>query len=661
MQSCVSMIAFRPGLRYFLRMQPCRTISLLAALLCAGRLSASEPAHKTIIPDYSQTERAKVPAEFKFNIADLFKTPAAWRTEFDSVKKLASSIDAQAPDWTCSAKRMADVLELISAVNERGDRLYAYARLQSDMDLSNPEFTGMQTEYDSLSVDFSTRTAFVAPDVLKLGADKVADYLKAEPRLAPFRFNLEKILRNRDHILSQKEESIVAQIGLFTDIPVKASGLLNDVDMPRPEVTLTDGTKVLLNESNFLKYRLSKKQADRRIVVEAFWKTVLKYENTFAVLLDGEMKKQVAFSKIYKFPSCLEASLFENDISPEVYRNVIKTVRANLSPLHRLFKLKQRMLGLSELNYFDLVVPAAPSVDKLYTYEESRKHVLAALAPLGPKYTAGLQRAFNEHWIDLYPNKGKQGGGYSMGVYGAHPFIKMNYIGRYDDMSTMAHELGHSMHSEFANAAQPYATAQYATFIAETASTFNENMLLKETLRATSDDRVKLRLLESYLERMRSTIYSQTMLAEFELAMHERAEKGLPLTADWLKATYAGVLRVYMGVDQGIVKIDDSLAVAWSSVPHFYRPFYGFQYVTGMVASTALADAVSNGGEVERERYLGMLRAGGSKFPLDILRDAGVDMSKPAPIEAAIRQFDQLVAEMEIIYARLPPQEERGK
>ena len=633
----------------------------VAELVFTGAWSAAAPTADPVIPDYSQTERSQVPEEFKFNVADLFKDEAAWRAEFAAVKQLADSVDGLAKNWTSSPKQVADLLDLFNAVNERGDRLFAWAKLQNDMDLSNPGFTRMQSEFQNLAVEFTTKTAFVAPDVLALGAEKIAAYLAAEPRLAPYRFNLEKILRNRDHTLSEKEESIVAQMGLFTDTPVKVSNLLNDVDMPSSEVTLTDGTKVLLNENNFLKYRLSKVAADRRTVVEAYWKNILKYENTFAALLDGEMKKQVALSRIYKFPSCLEYTLFENNISPDVYHNVISTVRTNLGPLHRLFKLKQKMLGLSEFNYYDIAVPAAPSVNQLYSYEDSQRHILAACAPLGAEYTAGLKRAFSERWIDLYPNKGKQGGAYSMGVYGVHPFVKMNYSGRYDDMSTIAHELGHSMHSQFANAAQPFATAQYAIFIAEIASTFNEAMLLKEVLQTTTDDRVKLRLLESYLERMRGTIYFQAMLAEFELAMHTQAEQGQPLTAEWLKTTFAALYRHYMGVDQGVVKFDDTLAVTWASVPHFFRPFYVFQYATGMVAATALADAVNTGGEAARDRYLGMLRAGGSKFPLDILRDAGVDISQPAPILAAIKQFDTLVAEMETIYARLPQTEGDGR
>ncbi len=647
-----STIAIPQIMAIFMPMHPLRTLRLIAAL--TGSLPAAEPPAAPVIPDYAQTERAQVPEAFKFNVSDLFKDEAAWRSEFVELAKLAAAVEGLAKDWTRSPATTADMLDKVYAFNERGERLYAYARLQSDMDLTNPAYIRMQTEFQNLAVRFGTQTAFLAPDIVQLGETQVAACLKAEPRLVPYRFHLEKTLRSKEHILPQKEQSIVAQMGLFTDTPSKVSGLLNNVDMPRAEVTLADGSKVLLNENNYLKYRISQNAGDRKTVVEAYWKNLGKYANTFAALLDGEMKKQVAFSRIHHYPSCLDASLFDNNISPEVYRNVITTVRANLAPLHRLFKLKQRMLGLPELNYYDLPAPAAPSATQVYTYEESQRHILAAMAPLGDAYTAGLQRAFDEHWIDLYPNKGKQSGGYSMGVYGMHPFIKMNYSGRYDDMSTLAHELGHSLHSALANAAQPYPTAGYTTFIAEIASTFNENMLLTEALKSGTDDRVKLRMLENFLERMRGTIYAQTLYADFELAMHEQAESGQPLTADWLKSTFEKSYRLYMGCDQGVVKADDTVAVSWAAVPHFYRPFYVFQYVTGMVAASALADAVSSGGQAAADRYLTMLRAGGSKFPLDILRDAGVDMSKPAPIEAALKRFDSLVAEMERLYARLP-------
>jgi len=626
-------------------------LSSIAILLCTGILQAADP----VIPDYSQTERAKVPAEFKFRVEDIFKDNIAWRAEFNALAKLLGSFHPFAgSDWTNSPAQVANMLDLLGNINERGERLESYAKLLGDADLSNPEYVKMQTEYQNLAVGLGAKTTFLAPDVLKLGRTKVDQYIKVEHRLAPYKFLLEKILRNKDHTLPEAEAGIVAQLGLFTDTAAKVSGLLNDVDIPRADVTLADGTKVLLNQYNFLKCRMSRNPEDRRVVATAYWKNLSQYENTFAALLDGEMRKQVAFARIHKFPTCIDASLFENDISPAVYRNVITTVRANVAPLHRLFKLKQRMLGLKEFNYYDVYAPAAATAEKLYSYQDGQKLVLAAMAPLGQEYADGLHRAFAERWIDLYPNKGKQSGGYSMGIYGAHPFIKMNYSGRYDDVSVLAHELGHSMHALFSNAAQPYATAEYPIFIAEIASTFNENMLLNQALKSGTDDREKLSLLESYLERMRGTIYAQTMYADFELAMHERAEQGLPLTAEWLKATWLEKFGLYMGTDMGVMKKDDTMAVQWAAIPHFFRPFYVFTYATGMVASSALAESVSQGGEAEAKRYLTMLRAGGSKFALDILRDAGVDLSKQEPIEAAIRQFDRLVAEMETLYGRLP-------
>lgn len=636
------------------RVQALFPIPCLAVLLCAGILPAAQSAPDPVIPDYSQTERAEVPDEFKFRVEDLFENAAAWQAELAAVAKLIASVDGLAKDWTATPGGIANLLERLSAIQERGDRLETYARLLSDMDLSNPEFSRMLTECQNLAVQLGAKSTFIVPDLLLLGRDKVEAYLKQEPRLAPYRFSLEKILRNQNHSLTAAEAGVLAQVRLFADTAPKVSGLLNDVDIPRAEVTLADGTKVLLNPYNFLKHRQSGNPADRRVVAHAYWNNLRQYENSFAALLDGEMKKQVAFARIHKFPNCLEATLFENDISPQVYHNVIQTVRANLAPLHRLFKLKQRMLGLPEFNYYDIYAPASPSAGKSYTYQDSQRLILAAMAPLGADYAAGLKRAFAERWIDLYPNKGKQSGGYSTGIYGSHPFIKMNYSGRYDDVSVLAHELGHAMHALYSNESQPFATAEYAIFLAEIASTFNENLLLNEMLAGGTDDREKLRLLESYLERMRGTIYAQTMYADFELAMHERVEQGLPLTASWLESTWLEKFNHYMGTTAGVMKADDTMAVQWAAVPHFFRPFYVFQYATGMVAACALTDSVTRGGEAAATRYLTLLRAGGSKFPLDLLREAGVDMSKPEPIEAAIRQFDRLVAEMETLYARLP-------
>jgi oligoendopeptidase F len=631
---------------------------IFCSVLATATISqAVEEKNQATIPDYSEIARDKVPAEFKFRISDLFQDEAAWRAEKDRVAKLIASIPEAAQAWTATPKSMADLLDLVAAINEKSNRLYAYAKLLNDMDLSNPAFTTMQGEIQSMGVDLASKSTFIGPDVLKLGETAVAAAIKSEPRLAPHRFDLLNVMRRKNHVLSEIEGGIVAKVGLFTGTDSKVAGLLRDVEMPNAEVTLSNGNKVVLNDSNYLKYRIAKKKEDRKIVAEAYWKNMSKFQSTYAALLDGEMKKQISMARIQRFDSALDSALFDDDIRPEVYHNLIRTVKGNVAPLHRLIRLKQKMLGLEEMHYYDVAVPAAPVVETLYGFDDARKLVLASMAPLGESYHQTLEGAFENRWIDIYPNQGKQSGAYSMGVYGIHPFIKLNYQGRYSDVSTLTHELGHSMHSHFACSAQPNTTAGYSTFIAEIASTFNENLLLNHMLKSGTDARVKLGLLESYLERMRGTIYAQTMLAEFELAIHERVEQGQTLTAEWLNQTYFTLYRHYYGVDQGVIHADEIPAITWAAIPHLFRPYYVFQYVTGMVASTALAESVTQGGKPEAGRYLNMLRAGGSKFPLEILKDAGVDMTTPHPIEASLKQFDRLVGEMEVIYAHLAAEE----
>lgn len=626
--------------------------SLLASLVS---LAGPDPSSQNI-PDYSETPRAKVPDDVKFRISDLFADRSAWNTEKNQVNALIATIPTVGKNWTSSPQSMLRLLDLMASINERCNRLYAYAKLQNDMDLSDSNFTAMIGEIQTMGVTIASQSTFINPDVIHLGEDKIHSYLKAEPQLARHRFDLLNTLRRKQHILPAAEADIVAQIGMFSNAPGKAAGLLSDVDLPSPEVTLSGNIKVNLNESNYLKYRVSKSQSDRKIVAETYWKNMRGFQSTYAALLDGEIQKQVALARIHHFDSALNNSLFDDDINPQVYHNLIRTVKGNLAPLHRLVRLKQKMLGLTHINYYDIAVPAAPAVSPSYRFDEAKQLVIDAMKPLGPEYAKPLTQAFTDRWLDIYPNQGKQGGAYSMGVFGIHPYVKLNYLGKYADVSTLAHELGHSMHSHFACASQPNTTAGYSTFIAEIASTFNENLLLQHMLKSGTDDRVKLALLENYLERMRGTIYAQTMLAEFELAIHQHVEQGNTLTAEWLNQTYLTLYRTYWGADQGIVTVDDTVAITWAAIPHLYRPYYVFQYVTGMVASTALANSVIHGGKPEAERYLNILRAGGSKFPLEILNDAGLDMTSPKPVQAALEQFDHLVAEMETLYARLPKQ-----
>ena len=621
--------------------------SSLLALAIPFALVAQVP--KSVVPDYSQTPRSGVPVADTWNVLDLFASDDAWRTEFEALKVRSSGIEALAKDWTGSPKGMADLLERLTEIEKRGSLVASYASLQGDQNLADSKFQKMSGEVHSFFVNFGSKVAFVESDLLKLGAEKVETFLKAEARLVPYRRSLEQILRKKAHVLPESEQRIASLTGLFGGTAAKASGMLNNVEMPRPEITLRDGQKVVLNTANFQKLRGSKVVEDRRAVMEAYFSNTKRFENTFATLLDGSVKRDFFNAKIRQYPNCLEAALFDDAIEPAVYKNLVSTVRANLTPLHRLLKLRQRMLGLPEFRYGDIYASAVASVERVYPYDQAKKLVQDSMAPLGEDYKKALQRAYNERWVDVYPNQGKRSGAYSSGAYGVHPYVLMNFNGSYHEVSTLAHELGHSMHSFFSEKNQPHPTADYPIFLAEIASTFNEGMLVNHLLKAEKDENLKLYLLDNYLEGIRGTLYRQTLFADFELAMHEAAEQGQTLTADWLNAKYLELTRLYYGHAQGVVKVDDFIQSEWATIPHFYNSFYVYQYSTGIVASMALTEAVLQEGAPARDRYLTFLKAGSSDFPLNTLKKAGVDMTSPKPIEAALKSFDRYVSEMEKI------------
>ncbi len=390
--------------------------------------------------------------------------------------------------------------------------------------------------------------------------------------------------------------------------------------------------------------------------MKSYWENQKKFENTLAILQDGAMKQHLFNAQIRNYPDCLAARLFGEDISPEVYHQLIRQVHDYLPALQRYLALKQKMLDLPKFRYEDVYASAVQAVDKTFTFAEARRIIEAALKPLGKDYAVALRSAFDDRWMDIYPNKGKESGAYSGGVYGVHPYIKLNYNGDYDAVSTTAHELGHAMHSYFSDKTQPFPTSNYTTFLAEIASTFNEHLLMHHLLKNEKDDLFKLYILDNYLDGFRGTLFRQTLFAEFELAMHQRVEAGQTLTADWLNRKYLELTRQYYGHDKGICQVDDYIQSEWSGIPHFYLNYYVFQYSTGIIASLALSDSVAKGDTQAQAGYLEVLKAGGSDYPLAILKKAGVDMARPEPYLAALKRFDQLVGEMEKIVARLQKQ-----
>ncbi|MFA5404000.1 MAG: oligoendopeptidase F [Ignavibacteria bacterium] len=626
-----------------------KTILIFVMILLVSTVFAQD---KTV-PNYSTTPRKDIPVEFTWKIEDLYATPDDWKADKDAFAGMVTQIDAKSKGWNESPEKMLDMMEFAESLYLKGERLYAYASNSSNMELSNPVFQMMKGELQSIYVQISSKMSFIREDILKMDDNVMQEYFKKEPKLENFRKDYEDIKRAKDHILPQDNEKIISQTGLFTNTPSQTSSYLRDVDMPAPEITLSDGTKVLLNTANFSKYRGGKNPQDRTLVMNTFFGNYKKYENTLASLLDGAMKQHLFTAKVRKYKDCLNARLFEDNIDENVYYSLIKNMHENLGPLHRFMKLKKELLGLDKMRYEDIYASAVKSIDKIYTYDEAVKLVLEAVKPLGEEYVAALKNGFESRWVDIYPNKDKQTGAYSYGIYGVHPFVKMNYDGEYDAVSTLAHELGHSMHSYFSSKTQTYSKSQYPTFLAEIASTFNENLLMDYMLKNEKDDLFKLYLLDNYLDQARGTIYRQTLFAEFELAMHQRVEEGKTLTPEWLNKKYLDLTREYYGHDKGVMEVDEYIQNEWSYIPHFYMNYYVFQYSTGMISSMALSKSVLDNVPDAKEKYLGMLKAGGSDFPMEILKKAGVDLTQETAYKDAFKRFDELVNEMEKLVTKL--------
>ena len=604
-------------------------------------------------PDYSTMERKDIPVEYTWRIEDIYPTVENWQKDKEQFIQMLGQIDKMAENWTSSPQKMLAMLEFRDEIQKKDSRLFAYASHQNNTDLGNSTFRAMKGDLQAILVKSHTKIAFMDADILKLGKETFDNYVKAEPKLTPYVFGCDNVFRKAAHILPSDQGQIVSMTGTFAGIPGTAAGILNNVELPTPEVTFSGGNKVILNFANFAKYRESKIRSDRELAAKTYWENHKKFANTFAVLLDGEMKRHLFNARVHKYQDCLEAALYNINIDPVVYHNLIKYVRENLDPFFRYWAVKKELLGLDKFKYADVYASAVEKVDKTYTYDEAKTIILSALKPLGSEYTDMVRQALDNRWIDVYPNKGKQVGAYSGGVYGVHPFIKMNYDGSYSSVSTLAHELGHAMHTYFSNKTQPFARAGYSIFLAEVASTFNENLLMQYLLKYEKDDLFKLFILDNFIQQIKGALYRQAQFAEFELAMHREVEADRTLTPQWLNQKYLELTRFYYGHDKGVVDVDDYIQDEWASIPHFYRNYYVYTYSTGMIASMALSDMVLNGKLPEREKFLAFLKAGGNGYPLDILKLAGVDMTTPVPYQAAFKRIGELVSEMEKITARL--------
>ncbi|MBN1960548.1 MAG: oligoendopeptidase F [Deltaproteobacteria bacterium] len=601
-------------------------------------------------------ERSEIAAELKWNLADLYPSVKVWQATRDKIASDIPKLAFMQGKLGDSAQSLYKGLSFASDLRQSLERLRVYAMQLYDEDTRISANLEMNQTARQLSVEYASAAAFVRPEILSLGVKKVRNFIKQEDNLKDYEFYLEEVLRYQPHTLSSAEEKIAAAAGNLAHTGSEVFSILTNADLPYPEITLSTGEKVRLDTSAYSKYRAVKNRGDREAVFKTFFNTYKAYRRTLGATLYAQIKANLFDKDIHKFKSALSIALFDDNIPTAVYTELIADVHQSLPTLHRYLKLRQRMLGLKELRYTDLYVPLVDDVALSYTPQQAIDLTVNAVAFLGNDYVATLKQGLTTGWVDFMPSTGKRSGAYSVTAYGVHPYELLNFNGQYEDVTTLAHESGHAMHSFLTNGHQPYINSNYSIFVAEVASTLNENLLLHHLLEKAKDDNTRLYLLGNYLENLRQTLFRQVFFAEFELAIYQRAEKGEALSGESLSKIYLDLVRQYYGHDKGVCKVDDLYGVEWAFVPHFYYNFYVYQYATSVVASLSIANAIRNeqarGQTQARDAYLNMLKAGGSNYPIELLKAAGVDMTTKAPFDAAMREMNKIIDEIEAIVAR---------
>ncbi len=595
-------------------------------------------------------DRKSIDVEFTWDLSPLYPNEERWRGAKEALKRKLSDIETFRGTLNASAGRLFDCLQLASDLYREFARLYVYASMLHDEDTRISRTLAMQQEMSQIGSDLNARGAFIEPEILKIDPDLLREFLTIEPRLKIYRHYLDDIQRRRPHTRTEGEERIIADAGLMAEGAADIHGIFANAEFDYPTVVLSTKKKIRLDQANFTLYRASRNRSDRKKVFDAFFGQLNEYRRTFGTQLNAEVRKNLFYTRARNYESPLQNALDANNIPVEVYHNLTDNVNRHLGTFHRYLALRKRLLKVPSLHYYDLYAPLLKHVDLEYSYNDACRIILEAFLPLGPEYVDVVRRAFHERWIDVYPTTAKRSGAYSNGAaYDVHPYILLNYNGKFDDLSTLAHELGHTMHSYYSNAKQPYATSQYAIFVAEVASTFNEALLMEHMLHMINDDQARLSLLGNLLENIKGTVFRQTQFAEFELRIHEMVQQGEALTGDNLNALYLELTRKYYGHSSHICLVDDVIQAEWMYISHFYYNFYVYQYATAFTASAALSEEVLAGNGAARERYLEFLGAGSSDYPITLLRNAGVDMTTSKPFELTMQKMNRVMDEMEKI------------
>ena len=588
-------------------------------------------------------KRSEIPGEFQWRLSDIYASLDEWENDFKKLKGLIQEFHPLKEQFMSSAATVFTVLEKRDQLGRLLDKLFVYAKMQKDGNNADPTFQALTDRVQSLGTEAGSALSFIVPELAGCPTEQLTRWMQEAPQLKLYGHFFAEIERQKQHILSAAEEKLLAESSEVTDAAGAIFGMLDNADFRFPAVKDEHGEEVELTKGRYSKFIESKDRRVREEAFKAFYSVYSGFRNTLGSTLNYSVKSDIFFAKVRKFDSALEAALDSDNILSNVYERLIDTVHDFIPDLQRYLKLRQKMLNLPELHFYDLYTPLIPEYQRNFEYQEALTVVAAGLSPLGPEYQELLKTGFKQGWIDVYENEGKTSGAYSWGAYDTHPYVLLNYQGKIHDVFTIAHEMGHALHSYYSNKNQPYLYAGYKIFLAEVASTVNEALLMEHLLRNSKDPLEKKYLLNQYLEQFRTTVFRQTMFAEFEKVIHEEVENGGALTSEWLSERYRKLNETYYAPE---TVLDPEIAMEWSRIPHFYSGFYVYKYATGYSAAIALSQQILKEGTPARERYLQFLKSGDSDYPLPILERAGVDMKSPEPIRAALAVFRRLLAEL---------------
>lgn len=589
--------------------------------------------------------RDQINEKFKWNLTDIYPDDNQWENEFKWVKDNLVKYKT----FEGRLENSSDLLACLKFDEEVGiklERMSLYSMLSKDSDMRDTKYQGMDGRFKSLYAQVLTASSFIKPEILKIDENKITEMLNNVAELRIYKHSFDDLLRFRKHTLDKEQEELLAMADEITQIPYNTYSLFTNADLEFPNVIDEDGNSVEISHSRYYAALYSKDRTYRENAFKAYLSVYRKNANSLSSLFNGNIKTNIFYARTRKYKSAREAALFKNNIPLSVYDNLIKSLSDNMEPMYRWASLKKKLLKIDELHPYDVYVTVFdPKLEKKYPYEEAVKLVLDSLKIMGNEYLGSLNKAFNNRWIDVYETKAKRSGAYSSGTtFGVHPYVLLNWTDLLNDVFTLAHEMGHNMHSYYTGLTQPYTYANYSIFLAEVASTFNENLLLDHLIKISETTDEKLFLLEKYLNNITTTVYRQVMFAEFEMLTHSKVENGDVLTPDKLCKLYKDIYQKYWG-DKMVV--DEEESYTWARVPHFYYNFYVFQYATGFAASEALAAKVKLEGEPSVKKYMDFLKAGSSDYPINILKNAGVDMNSPEPILAVTKKMSQIIDEIE--------------